>query len=63
MACPRCGSTKVFRSQSSDRTLYRMALLARVRCHSCFSKFFVAYWKADEATASQAAQQGFAPGA
>jgi hypothetical protein len=47
MTCPQCGSKRVFRSESHDKALFRIALLARVRCHSCFSKFFVAYWKVE----------------
>lgn len=44
MECPYCRSKNVRRSQSHDLKLYRIVLLVRMRCHCCFSTFFVRSW-------------------
>lgn len=43
--CPRCESERVYLSNSQDRLLYRLVLLARVRCHNCCASFFAAAWR------------------
>ena len=45
MYCSRCRSDKVHRSQSSDFLIYRLVLLARVRCHNCGHRFFANCWR------------------
>lgn len=45
MRCPYCRSENVRRSQSRDSSLYRIVLLARMRCHCCLATFFVRSWQ------------------
>ncbi len=45
MYCSRCRSDNVHRSQSSDFLIYRLVLLARVRCHNCGHGFFANCWR------------------
>ncbi|TWT78396.1 hypothetical protein Pla123a_11870 [Posidoniimonas polymericola] len=42
--CPHCGSKEVYLSRAEDKAIYRLVMLARVRCHECYECFFVPSW-------------------
>lgn len=46
LKCPHCHSTDVYVSRSQDSLVYRLVLLAKVRCHNCCSCFFTKAWNA-----------------
>ncbi|QDU89406.1 hypothetical protein Pla175_27960 [Pirellulimonas nuda] len=45
MQCPHCTSTDVHPSRRHDSLVFRLLLVARMRCHACQRKFFALAWR------------------